>query len=54
MTSDRPYRAKMGFQEAQVEISRCAGRQFDSEVVKAFFDVPIDVWEEIRRREQDA
>jgi putative nucleotidyltransferase with HDIG domain len=54
MTSDRPYRAKMGFQEAQVEISRCAGRQFDSEVVKAFFGVPIDVWEEIRRRAQDA
>ena len=36
MTSDRPYREKMSPEQALAEIGRCAGAQFDSEVVKAF------------------
>ncbi|WP_438318081.1 HD domain-containing phosphohydrolase [Candidatus Caldatribacterium sp. SIUC1] len=35
MTSDRPYRRAMGIAEAIAELKRCAGTQFDPEVVKA-------------------
>lgn len=33
MTSSRPYRAAMGFDEALAELRRCAGTQFDPAVV---------------------
>jgi HD-GYP domain-containing protein (c-di-GMP phosphodiesterase class II) len=36
MVSDRPYRARREHQEACQELIRCAGTQFDVEVVKAF------------------
>lgn len=36
MTSDRPYRKSLSFQEAVAEIRRCAGTQFDPLVVQAF------------------
>lgn len=39
MTSDRPYRAALSFEHAVEEIRRCAGRQFDTEVVEAFLDL---------------
>jgi diguanylate cyclase (GGDEF)-like protein/putative nucleotidyltransferase with HDIG domain len=35
MTSDRPYRAGTGAQEAIAELDRCAGTQFDADVVEA-------------------
>lgn len=50
MTSDRPYRSKTSFRRAQDEIYRCAGTQFDPEIVKAFRGIPIEVWEGIQRR----
>jgi len=50
ITSDRPYRKRRGFQEAREEIARCAGTQFDPEVVAAFLRVPIEEWEEIQWR----
>ena len=36
MTSDRPYRAALGWDEAVAEIVAQASRQFDPEVVEAF------------------
>ena len=39
MTSDRPYRKGTSFANAITEINRCAGTQFDREVVRAFLDI---------------
>jgi two-component system, cell cycle response regulator len=36
MTSDRPYRAALSSGDALAELRRCAGTQFDPEVVRAF------------------
>lgn len=52
ITSDRPYRPRRGFDVAREEIARCAGSQFDPEVVAAFLRVPLEVWEEIRAQAQ--
>ncbi|HEY0839185.1 MAG TPA: HD domain-containing phosphohydrolase [Vulgatibacter sp.] len=46
--SDRPYRAGRSFDVALEEIRRCAGTQFDPDVVEAFASVPEPGWEEIR------
>ncbi|MBI2608364.1 MAG: HD-GYP domain-containing protein [Deltaproteobacteria bacterium] len=39
MTSDRPYRKALSLETAYEELKRCAGTQFDKEVVKVFLDV---------------
>jgi len=39
MTSDRPYRRACSFPEALVEIQRCAGAQFDPQVVAALVSI---------------
>jgi len=36
MTSDRPYRAALGWDEAVAEIAAQSARQFDPEIVEAF------------------
>jgi HD-GYP domain-containing protein (c-di-GMP phosphodiesterase class II) len=36
MTSDRPYRAATTSEAALAELARCAGTQFDADVVRAF------------------
>ena len=38
MTSDRPYRAALTETEAVEEFRRCAGKQFDPEIVKIFIE----------------
>jgi putative nucleotidyltransferase with HDIG domain len=39
MTSDRPYRAARSKREAVDELQRCAGKNFDPKIVKAFIDI---------------
>jgi HD-GYP domain-containing protein (c-di-GMP phosphodiesterase class II) len=41
MTSDRPYRPALPVERAVEEVERCAGTQFDPEVVRAF----VEAWE---------
>jgi response regulator RpfG family c-di-GMP phosphodiesterase len=48
MTSDRPYRAAVPFADAQSEIERLAGIQFDSQVVNVFLHIPTEAWESFR------
>ena len=36
MIADRPYRAGLAPETARAELLRCAGSQFDPEVVEAF------------------
>ena len=40
MTSDRPYRKALTYQDTRNEISRCCGTQFDPVIVKCFLDIP--------------
>jgi len=42
MTSDRPYRPRLGAVGAARELVECAGKQFDTTVVGAFVDVLLD------------
>jgi len=39
MTSDRPCRARRTRAQAMAEIERCAGTQFDPQIVAAFIEV---------------
>lgn len=48
ITSDRPYRQARSFDEAREEILRCAGTQFDPEVVEVFLKIPNELWLELR------
>jgi HD-GYP domain-containing protein (c-di-GMP phosphodiesterase class II) len=40
MTSERAYGPAVGYEEAAAELERCAGTQFDPEVVRAFLRAP--------------
>lgn len=50
MTSDRPYRKALPYERAFEEIRTYSGRQFDHEVVEAFFSIPSGEWPSIRAR----
>jgi response regulator RpfG family c-di-GMP phosphodiesterase len=50
MTSDRPYRLASSLKDAQNEIRRLAGTQFDSEVVAVFLSIPEETWKAIREQ----
>jgi response regulator RpfG family c-di-GMP phosphodiesterase len=49
ITSDRPYRTARPFEAAAEELIRCSGTHFDPLVVRAFLQIPLDVWREIRQ-----
>ena len=49
MTSDRPYRKGTSFKNAIDEIERCAGTQFDPQVVRAFLDIGEEELMRVRR-----
>jgi putative nucleotidyltransferase with HDIG domain len=48
MTSDRPYRKALAFAQAREEIERCAGSQFDPELVQVFLALPEEELRAIR------
>lgn len=48
ITSDRPYRKGRSFAEALKEIERCAGTQFDPQIVEAFLAMPRETWPTIK------
>jgi putative nucleotidyltransferase with HDIG domain len=50
MTSDRPYRRGVSYDEARAEIARCSGTQFDPACVEAFLSIPIDTLNDLRER----
>jgi putative two-component system response regulator len=45
MTSDRPYRKALSFQEVLDEVVKCSGRQFDPKLVEVFLAIPKTAWE---------
>jgi putative nucleotidyltransferase with HDIG domain len=48
MISDRPYRKALPMSHARAEIERCAGSQFDPNVVTVFLEMPDSLWIELR------
>lgn len=53
MTVDRPYCHAVALETARLEISDCAGTQFDPSVVASFLTIPVRVLAEIRRAAED-
>jgi putative nucleotidyltransferase with HDIG domain len=49
MTVDRVYRPAQSYRAAREEIVRWSGRQFDPDVVKAFIEIPEDIWDHLRK-----
>ena len=48
MVSDRVYRVGRPYEVALEELGRCAGVQFDPQVVEAFRHVPRQEWKRLR------
>jgi cyclic di-GMP phosphodiesterase len=48
MTSDRPYRPALSFEEAEEEIRGGSGSRYDSQVAGAFLSVAIENWKALR------
>ncbi len=49
MTSDRPYRPALSFEEAHDEIQRGSGTLYDSRVANGFLSLPIERWKTLRQ-----
>jgi putative nucleotidyltransferase with HDIG domain len=54
MTSDRPYRRAIPFDQARLEIVRASGTQFDPYIVDVFVGMPKDIWSDLRAEVQHA
>jgi HD-GYP domain-containing protein (c-di-GMP phosphodiesterase class II) len=54
MTSARPYRPAAGYEEAAAEFERCAGTQFDPEIVRKFLSAPRALLEAVMRMGPEA
>lgn len=52
MTSDRPYRNALSYDQARQELIDHSGTQFDPQVIEAFLQVPKQEWGEIRAQVQ--
>jgi len=50
LTSDQRYCRALPMSHAREEIRRCAGSQFDPEVVKVFLSIPEQHWIEVRKK----
>ena len=48
MTSDRPYRAAQSISSGRREVERCAGQQFDPDIVEVFLSISEQIWKELR------
>ncbi|HET8921874.1 MAG TPA: HD domain-containing phosphohydrolase [Candidatus Acidoferrum sp.] len=48
MTSHRPYRSALSFEEAEEEIRRGSGSRYDSQVASVFLSVAIENWKALR------
>jgi putative nucleotidyltransferase with HDIG domain len=53
ITCDRPYRKAQSLEAARAEIKRCAGTQFDPDIVEVFLRMPDNIWEDLRREIND-
>ncbi len=49
ITQDRVYRKAQSMEAARKEIERCAGTQFDPEVVDVFLKMPDSIWHDLQR-----
>ena len=49
MTSDRPYRSALSFENAEEEIRRGSGSRYDDRVAAAFLNSSIESWKALRR-----
>jgi putative nucleotidyltransferase with HDIG domain len=49
MRSDRVYRKAQSMQAVRDEIALWSGRQFDPQIVKAFLEMPDNIWEDLRK-----
>ena len=52
MTSERPYNLRKSFEAALEELQRCAGKQFDPEVVEAFTQISSGEWHKVMNGER--
>lgn len=50
MTSDRPYRKALSYDDARAEIRRYGGTQFDPDVVRTFLEISDEEWQAIQKR----
>lgn len=54
LTSERPYKSPLSFEEAAAEITKYKGTQFDPDVVATFVAISSEELQQIARRYQDS